>query len=311
MSFWTSFRDSVESAASVAGNFFLPGSGLLTSHLTSKGSQNQLGSTLGQIALLGSGVGGGLSGNMSNYGSFLSGMTSGPAAPVSEMSFNAGSFLPGEGSGDISVAQQLIQNGVDPGQALQMAGFAPGDPSAQALLTSMQNARGGSFGPGAGVGGVGGGAGNMPWGSPSNLLTIGSGLYGLSEAQRLKQLAQGLSSQADPFGPFRGQYAQQLSALSADPTLIQKQPGYQAGLDAVQRSMAAQGYTGSGNMMAAIAKYGGDFYNQTLDRFSGLAGAGFNPAAGAQLNLEGQIGSAQLAGSSLNRLAYGTYMAGR
>ena len=67
MSFWTDLRDTVESAAVVAGNFFLPGSSLVTSHLTSQGSQDQLSSTLGTIAQLGSGGAGALTGNLANY----------------------------------------------------------------------------------------------------------------------------------------------------------------------------------------------------------------------------------------------------
>lgn len=39
-----------------------------------------------------------------------------------------------------------------------------------------------------------------------------------------------------------------------------------AGLQAVQRSMAAQGYQGSGNMMAAISKYGADAYSANLQQ---------------------------------------------
>jgi hypothetical protein len=74
MSFWTDIRDTVQSVASVAGNYFLPGSGLVTSNLVSKGSQEQLGSGVGKIAMIGSGLYGGLptdmggAGNMANYG---------------------------------------------------------------------------------------------------------------------------------------------------------------------------------------------------------------------------------------------------
>jgi len=54
MSFWTSIRDTVESVASVAGNLVAPGSSIITSHLTSKGSQEQLNSPLGLLAQAGS-----------------------------------------------------------------------------------------------------------------------------------------------------------------------------------------------------------------------------------------------------------------
>ena len=65
---WSRLRDTVESAAVVAGNYFLPGSSLVTSQLTSEGSQNQLNSPLGQLAQLGSGGWGAVEGNLTNYG---------------------------------------------------------------------------------------------------------------------------------------------------------------------------------------------------------------------------------------------------
>lgn len=51
-------RDTLESAATLAGNYYLPGSALLTDHLVSKGSQEQLNSPLGKIATIGSGLAG-------------------------------------------------------------------------------------------------------------------------------------------------------------------------------------------------------------------------------------------------------------
>jgi hypothetical protein len=68
MSWWTDLRDTGESALSVAGNYFLPGSGLLTSQLVSEGSKKQLGSSLGQLAMLGGGLAGGMAGNLGNWG---------------------------------------------------------------------------------------------------------------------------------------------------------------------------------------------------------------------------------------------------
>ena len=65
-----------------------------------------------------------------------------------------------------------------------------------------------------------------------------------------------------------------------NPQDITGMPGYQAGLEAVQRSMAAQGYQGSGNMMAALAKYGGDFYNQYAQQRLQSAQAQAGPVMG-------------------------------
>ena len=110
MSFWTDIRDTVESAAAVAGNYFLPGSGLVTSNLASSGSQDQLNSGLGRVAMLGSGVAGGVGGNLSNYGKFYDA---------------AGNFLTGtESSAQQFInadIQQLIGQGYTPEQAASLA----------------------------------------------------------------------------------------------------------------------------------------------------------------------------------------------
>lgn len=52
---WNSIRDALETAGTLVGNYYLPGSSLVTSHLTSHGSQDQLNSPLGQLAQLGTG----------------------------------------------------------------------------------------------------------------------------------------------------------------------------------------------------------------------------------------------------------------
>ena len=44
MGWFTKLRDAVESAAVVAGNYYLPGSSMVTSKLVSEGSQKQLNS---------------------------------------------------------------------------------------------------------------------------------------------------------------------------------------------------------------------------------------------------------------------------
>jgi len=138
-------------------------------------------------------------------------------------------------------------------------------------------------------------------------MNILQGLYGINQSRQLSELAKRMAERSDPFGPYREQYAQQLAALSANPSLITKQPGYAAGLEAVRRSLAAQGYQGSGNMMAALSQYGQKFLGDEQNRLATLAGAGFNPASAGQLAMTGNISAAQLLGSSLNRLGGGIW----
>jgi hypothetical protein len=78
---WADIRDNLEAAAVVAGNFFLPGSSLLTSKLVTEGAQENLNTETGRLANLAAGAAGGAQGNMSNYGAAAeaAGIT-GPAA---------------------------------------------------------------------------------------------------------------------------------------------------------------------------------------------------------------------------------------
>ena len=68
MSLWTDIRDTAESGAVLAGNYVLPGSSLVTSKLTSEGSQDQLNSGAGKFLQLASGGAGAYEGNLANYG---------------------------------------------------------------------------------------------------------------------------------------------------------------------------------------------------------------------------------------------------
>lgn len=168
-------------------------------------------------------------------------------------------------------------------------------------------ALGGSAGLGSGLGmtGVGAGvAGSFGAGGISSLLSglgsvsgikdlasIASGIYGMS-------LASDARKASDPFAPYRAAYGQKLAALEANPGLITTRPGFQAGLDTIQRKSAATGYYGSGNMASALSRYSGDFYTQEANRLAGLAGASQTPGAG-------QFPAADLASQSLGSIGYG------
>ena len=90
-------------------------------------------------------------------------------------------------------------------------------------------------------------------------------------------------------------YEARLKQLQYDPSAITSSPGYQAGFEAVQRSMASQGYMGSGNMATELQKYGGDFYLKELQALGGLraqeragtAQQGQVDIGGAQVGLQG------------------------
>ena len=400
MSWWTQLRDGVETAAALVANYYLPGSGIIGSFLNSKGSQEQLGSTLGQLAMLGTGISGasgmfnadGVS-NMANYGKMMDSISSGvgemfSGTPTGTGVSGIGTIQPGIAQGiaiepdafgmpgmasqqGSTMLQAGIESGQTPMQALQASGMSPSQAQAAGIqpgngqtwmdvatqnnipysggaapVFSGQQLPGAAGAPGGGtmgspsggmmgVPGAGGGtafgqtagasggapfAGASPqgatggiqgqgWGSPNTLMSMGSGLYGLAQSNQMSQMAQRAAAAADPFAQYRGQYAQQLQQLTSNPSSMMNMPGYQAGIQAVQRAMNAQGFGGSGNMATALQKYGGDFYNQQVNQLSGLAGAGFNPAAAQQIGMAGQGAAVGLAGQSLASLGYGARQA--
>lgn len=188
--------------------------------------------------------------------------------------------------------------------------------SASAGITDATGLTGGAGGAGGMTGGTGGGMfdfmemlkrmGMIPGsgGPMSTMMNLGSGLYGMYQSNEMKKLAEEAARMQDPFGPERGQYAGKLRNLYANPSSIVGMPGYQAGLDAVERKMASQGYLGSGNMMASLHQYGGDFFDKEVARLSGLAGAQFPPTGGNAL-LQGNMAGNNLASQSLATLGYG------
>lgn len=103
-----------------------------------------------------------------------------------------------------------------------------------------------------------------------------------SDAQKAqnKMAKEGIEA-ADPFKQYRPKYAEQLDKLMSDPSSITSTPEYKARLEAAQRQLAAQGYTGSGNAIVEAANVGGQAYQQAFQNLSMLSGAGSaTPGAG-------------------------------
>lgn len=150
-------------------------------------------------------------------------------------------------------------------------------------------------------GGVGGSLSTL-----SSLASIGSGIYGLGTAANNRTAVNNLISQSNPMGPYGADYAAQLAALEKDPSLAMKAPGYMAGINAIERSGAAAGYTGSGNMNQGLAAYGGQQYAQQIQQLSGLAGQSAGQAANAaSLQIGGNQQYFGQAGMSLGAIGMG------
>ena len=86
----------------------------------------------------------------------------------------------------------------------------------------------------------------------------------------------------DPYSQYRPEAAQQLNALMKDPSSAVNSSYGLAEQQAASRTMAAQGYTGSGNALVAAAQAGGNAYQQQFNNLAMLSGAGQAPAAAMQ-----------------------------
>lgn len=337
MSFWTDIRDTVESAAVVAGNYFLPGSGLVTSNLASSGSQDQLNSGLGRAAMIGSGVAGGLNNQLSNYGKFYDA---------------AGNFI----TGNESSAQQFINADI---QQLIGQGYTPEQ------AASLANA---SFSAAP----VGGASATMPGGTtdwtkyltnPSVLGSVisgGAGLLGAGlQANAAREAAQGIADANISSNQLMARMNEQNRArqepfyqagLSALPDYVtgirgteedrkagragslvrpfamsdyQADPGYgfrmSEGMKALDRSAASRGNLLSGSTLKSAERFGQDMasqeYNNAYNRYVGnqatqrnaLAGlTGFAPTASSAMQAgDTAYGSnaANLASNTANAMA--------
>lgn len=112
----------------------------------------------------------------------------------------------------------------------------------------------------------------------------GTAIYGSRQASRQarsqEQLAREGIEAADPYREFRGAAAERLNTLMADPSKITETGAYKARMQAVQRQLASQGYTGSGNALVEAAEAAGTVYQQEFENQGRLAGAFTTPGGG-------------------------------
>lgn len=129
--------------------------------------------------------------------------------------------------------------------------------------------------------------------------TASAGNFGLQTA------ANSAATVADPWASQRGQYQTSLSQLVSNPgAAMQNNPFFKwqqdQGLQAVNRTAAANGNLGAGNRMMALSDYAqkqsGQNFFQLADLYSLLGGAkNQNPASAAQLQYKGAQDTANIA----------------
>ena len=150
------------------------------------------------------------------------------------------------------------------------------------------------FGGGAGTTGTGGiGKDILALGA------LGQGALDLYSSGQREDAAREAASLADPFASQRRQYQAQLAKLMADPSSINQDSAYlfrlKSGQDMLERSNAARGYLGSGNILHELQDYGQRSASEELGTqrnfLAGLAGSGFGPGTAGSNYMQGQQGS--------------------
>ncbi len=136
------------------------------------------------------------------------------------------------------------------------------------------------------------------------LVSVGTAVYASKQAKKQQERAiaaqQDQMEALDPFAQHRPEYAERLSQLANDPSYITNTAAFKARLQGADRTMASQGYTGSGNALVAAADAGAAAYQQEFDNLSMLAGVG--QGQGARASAYG-TGAAAEAGANDNKLS--------
>lgn len=145
----------------------------------------------------------------------------------------------------------------------------------------------------------------MTWGFVAGaVITTAGSIYESSQQNKIAN--RGLSLAEDTQGK-QDYYNQQLMQLMANPGDFLNNPLFKStldvGLQGANRSMAAQGYLGSGNQATALEKYGQSFASSQLFQqeqlLGNLSGASLNPAGGLQV----ASGASSASAGALNNIA--------
>jgi hypothetical protein len=199
-------RDPLEAAAVVAGNYFVPGSGLITSRLVSDEAQDMLGSGMGKLAMIGSGVGGGMEGNLSNWNpSNWGGAGGSPASWTSGAEIDPYEIF-GSGASQWGGAGDYMDLGALSGTDLGGAGGSPASwTSGLSGFSGLGDAASKLLGGGSGSGGSGSGG-----------LSLGGAALG---AAGLAGLLKMMQSDSDKYGtPGRQDNVGPMAQFKYDPS---------------------------------------------------------------------------------------------
>lgn len=174
----------------------------------------------------------------------------------------------------------------------------------------LENLYNSYLGPGTALGGrsgafTGGGSGGMGAGGQGwlpALMSIGSGIYGMNEARKQRELAQQAIAGSSPWtssGGAAGAGTALTNVIQGDFT---NDPGYKAALQAAARTSSQQpgGFAAMAAAQAALK-----YQNDRIQALGPAAGVGFSPGAGYQTALGGMTSANDLASRSLGSIGYG------
>lgn len=271
-------RDPLESAAVLAGNYYLPGSSALTSKLASEGAQEQLGSNIGQLAQLGTGAAG--------VYNWLAPTATPTATPTGVPMANAPTYTPPTGFESGGLFNPSGASVMGPGAGTGM-GATMTNAGGMDVLGTIKDYGSKAFDALGGVKGILDVAGNLYKGYKGSQAAEEAAQIQADAQQRALDLQREMYlSQLGLQQPFReaGITAQNrlmdLLGLSGRTTApeygtaaqsfgmqqFQADPGYAfrlaEGQKALERSAAARGGLLSGGTMKATQRYGQDLASQ-------------------------------------------------
>ncbi len=244
-------------------------------------------------------------------------MQSGTAAGASGAEQAAVDDLVKQGYSE-SAAWEVVNSGASGAASTFGAGNTPGGlvgawQKASDMMSPatdwMSGAYNSMLGPGTALGGRAGmtmGANGTGWLGP--LMSVGSGIYGMSLADKQRKLAQEAIAGSSPWttsGGAAGAGAALTNVINGDFT---NDAGFNAAQMAAARTSSQQpgGFAASSAAQAALK-----YQNDRIQALSAPAGVGFSPAAGYQTALSGTTSANNLASSSLGSMAFGATGAGQ
>ena len=220
-----------------------------------------------------------------------------PAYSPTSPSYNQTSYPGGE------IAPQFDAPAYSPTSYVQQNSSSSAGDWLQSLYNSTMGPRtalGGEFGAFTGGKSGGMGAGGQGW--LPTLMSIGSGIYGMSQAEKQRQEAQRAIAGSSPWtssGGAAGAGTELTRVIQGDFT---NDPGFKAAQLAASRTSSQQpgGFAAQAAAQAALK-----YQNDRIQALSQPAGVGFSPASGYQIAQAGNASADTLASQSLGSIGYG------